>query len=68
MDWQHYWKAILAFAGAVASNAFADLLQSGQPWPANSGEWVRWTVSIVGTTYLVYRGPANQPKAVDAHG
>lgn len=62
MNWQHYWKAILTFVGAVATNAFADLLQSGQPWPATGGEWVRWAVSIIGTTYLVYRVP-NKPKA-----
>lgn len=63
MNWQHYWKAILAFAGAVTTNAFTDLLQSGQPWPVSGWEWLRWAVSIVGMTYLVYAGPANKPKA-----
>lgn len=66
MNWQHYWKAILAFIGAVATNAFTDLLQSSQPWPASGWEWLRWAVSIVGMTYLVYRGPANAPKAGEA--
>ena len=53
-NWQQYWKSILAFLVLVATNAATDLMQSGNPWPSNSGEWVRWGVSIVGGTLLVY--------------
>lgn len=60
-NWQHYWKAICAFAVLVATNAATDLTTSGTPWPATGGDWVRWAVSIVGGTLVVY-GKGNAPK------
>lgn len=54
-------KALLAFLGILVTNAFADL-QSGRPWPENGGEWLRWGLTIVGGTYLVYRIPNAKPK------
>ncbi|AYQ99977.1 hypothetical protein PBI_NEBKISS_36 [Mycobacterium phage Nebkiss] len=63
-NWQHYWKAIIAFLTLVATNAATDLMQSGNPWPSTGGEWARWGVSILGGTLLVY-GKSNAPKKTD---
>lgn len=63
-NWQHYWKSILAFAVLVATNAVADLTQSGAPWPASGGDWARWGVSIIGGTLVVY-GKGNAPKKAE---
>lgn len=52
-----YWKAILAFLGLLATNAATDLMQSGEPWPADGGEILRWLISIVAGTWLVYQVP-----------
>lgn len=64
-NWQHVWKAILAFLSLVATNAVADLTASGKPWPETGAEWLRWIVSVVGGTLLVY-GKANAPKSGQA--
>lgn len=65
-NWQHYWKAILAFLSLVATNAVTDLMQDGSPWPSTGGEWARWGVSILGGTLVVYgKGNAPKPMPVD---
>lgn len=61
MNWQHYWKSILAFAGLVATNASASLMQTGEPWPTDGGQWARWAVTTVAGTWLVYQ-KRNAPK------
>jgi uncharacterized membrane protein YeaQ/YmgE (transglycosylase-associated protein family) len=65
MNWQAYWKAILAFVGAFGTNVVVQLTQHAVPWPTNGGEWARFLVSVLGTTVLVAGGPSN--KAVGKH-
>ncbi|WPH57663.1 hypothetical protein [Mycobacterium phage WXIN] len=60
-NWQHHWKAILAFLTLVATNAATDLMQSGNPWPSNGGEWVRFAVSTVGGTLIVWSKRNKEP-------
>jgi len=60
-NWQHYWKAILAFFSLVATNAVADLSLSGVPWPEDPSEWGRWLVTVTAGTWLVYQ-KRNLPK------
>ncbi len=61
MNWQHYWKSILAFLSLVATNASADLTLSSEPWPQTGAEWLRWTITTLGGTWLVYQ-KGNAPK------
>jgi hypothetical protein len=50
-------KAILAFAGLLATNVAANLMNGGMPWPQNGGEWARFLVSTLGTTLIVWAAP-----------
>jgi hypothetical protein len=54
-DWRHYWKAILAFVGAVATNAAADWMAHGAPIPESVAAGVRWLLTIAASTWVVYR-------------
>lgn len=63
-NWQHYWKAILAFLSLVTTNVAAALVQSGQPWPTTAREWGVFGLTTVLGTWLVYQ-KRNGPKAVE---
>lgn len=65
MQWQAYWKGILAFGSTVALPAFVTWFQSGQPWPTTTSGWVLWAVTVFGVTGAVAGGPAN--KTVGKH-
>lgn len=65
MNWQGYWKAILAFLGTTVGNAVVTWVESGQPWPTNGAQWLQWAVTILGPTVFVSAGPAN--KTVGKH-
>jgi hypothetical protein len=60
MQWQGYWKAILAFVSTVVLPGVVMWVQSGQPWPTNAAAWVLWAVTVFGTTGSVAAGPANK--------
>lgn len=57
-----YMKAILAFVGLLVTNVYTELQTGDQPWPTTVAEWVRWVVTVVGGTAVVYFGPANKPQ------
>lgn len=65
MKWQAYWKAILTFLGTTGGNAVVTWIQSGQPWPTTSAQWLQWAVTIFGPLVVVAGGPAN--KTVGKH-
>lgn len=48
------YKAVLAFLGLVVTNAVADLMQDGHPFPTNWGDAARWLLTIVVATAGVY--------------
>lgn len=54
-------KSVLTFLGMVITNAAVDLMQSGKPWPETPADWLRWAVSILLVTWIVYQVP-NGPK------
>lgn len=55
MNWQHYWKSILAFVSLVITNVAVALVQSGQPWPSTVQEWAVFGVTTTLGTWLVYQ-------------
>lgn len=59
MQWQAYWKAILAFFSTVLVPGVVMWIQSGQPWPHDAAGWTLWAVTVLGTTGTVAAGPAN---------
>lgn len=61
MNWQHYWKAILAFLALLVTNVSTRLVANGEPLPQTGEEWVTFAATTVGGTWLVYR-KANAPK------
>lgn len=52
-----YAKTIFAFLALLVSNAVASLMQSGEPWPTDGGQWARWGLTIVLGTLGVYGIP-----------
>jgi hypothetical protein len=66
---KEYRKAILAFLGLLATNVAADVMGGGNEWwPATIGEGVRWAVTMLAGTWLVYRIPnAPQFQQVDGY-
>lgn len=61
MNWQHYWKSILAFLSLVVTNVAYALVQSGQAWPATGKEWAVFAATTVLGTWLVFQ-KSNAPK------
>lgn len=61
MNWQHYWKSILAFLSLLATNVATLWVTNGQPLPENGGEWVTFAVTTVGGTWLVFQ-TRNKPR------
>ena len=66
---KEYSKAILAFLGLLATNVAADIMGGGEEWwPATWQEGLRWAVTMLAGTWLVYRIPNTpQPKQIDKH-
>jgi hypothetical protein len=54
---QSYLKAVLAFLSLLATNVATNLTTNSEAWPTNVHEWVRWTVTIVLGTWLVWQVP-----------
>jgi hypothetical protein len=65
MNWQAYWKAILAFVSTVVLPGIVQWIQSGQPWPTSASGWTLWAVTVFGSTAAVAAGPQN--KTVGKH-
>ncbi|UXA19569.1 hypothetical protein [Mycobacterium sp. SMC-4] len=65
MNWQHYWKSILAFLSLVTTNVAVALVQSGQPWPETGQEWGVFALTTTLGTWLVFQ-KGNAPKRSDA--
>jgi hypothetical protein len=65
MNWQAYWKAILAFVSTVVLPGIVQWIQSGQPWPTSASGWTLWAVTVFGSTTVVAAGPQN--KTVGKH-
>lgn len=65
---KEYWKAILAFLGLLATNIATELMRGPEFWPTNWGSALRWAVTVIAGTWLVYRVPnATQPKQFSKH-
>lgn len=47
-------KAIVTFVGTLVTNAVADLMQDGHPFPTNWGDAARWLLSVTILTASVY--------------
>ena len=62
MNWQHYWKAILAFLSLLVTNVATRWVINGEPLPAAGRDWVAFAVTTIGGTWLVYQ-KANAPAA-----
>ena len=60
MNWQHYWKAILAFLSLLVTNVATRWVINGEPLPAAGRDWVAFAVTTIGGTWLVYQ-KANAP-------
>ena len=52
-----YVKSILAFLALVLTNVATQLTTTGTAWPTDGGEWVRFAVTTVLGTWLVYQVP-----------
>lgn len=52
-----YLKSILAFLTLVATNVATQLMTTGVPWPTSTGEWVRFAVTTVLGTWLIWQVP-----------
>jgi hypothetical protein len=61
MNWQHYWKTILAFLSLLATNIATRLVTMGEPLPESAGDWLTFIVTTVGGTWLVFQ-KSNAPK------
>ena len=61
MNWQHYWKAILALLSLLATNVATRWVVNAEPLPATSKDWVAFAITTIGGTWLVYT-KANAPK------
>ncbi len=62
MNWQQYWKAILAFLGLLVTNIAYALLDSSKPWPETPKAIGIFLLTTVLGTWLVYQ-KANKPPA-----
>lgn len=60
MNWQHYWKSIMAFLGAVLTNVATRLIINGEPWPTNVRDGLAFAGTTALSTWLVYQ-KANAP-------
>jgi hypothetical protein len=63
MNWQHYWKAIIAFLvpGAVVIGSAVTSGSDGGT-SITSAEWVTAVVAMIVTGGAVAAGPANAPE------
>ena len=64
MNWQHYWKSILAFLSLLATNVATLWVTQGQPLPGNGGEWAAFAVTTIGGTWLVFQ-KRNAPRVTE---
>lgn len=62
MNWQHYWKSILAFLSLLATNVATRLVTMGEPLPESGADWLTFIVTTVGGTWLVFQ-KTNAPKS-----
>lgn len=62
MNWQHYWKTILAFLSLLATNIATRLVTNGEPLPETASDWLAFGVTTVGGTWLVFQ-KGNAPKS-----
>ena len=60
MNWQQYWKAILAFSGLLVTNVATRWVVNAEPLPQTSKDWIAFAVTTIGGTWLVYQ-KANAP-------
>lgn len=56
-----YWKSILAFVSLFVTNVYTELQTGDEPWPTTASDWVRWVVTILAGTAVVYSVP-NKPQ------
>lgn len=61
MNWQHYWKSILAFLSLLITNVATIWVTNGTPLPHTSTEWVTFAVTTIGGTWLVFQ-KSNAPR------
>lgn len=54
MNFAAVWKAILAFVSLVVTNAIADWQAQGSPFPHSLGDVVRWVLTSLVGTVVVY--------------
>ena len=64
MNWQHYWKSILAFLALLATNVATRWVTNGEPLPETGKDWITFAITTVGGTWIVYR-KSNAPKSVE---
>lgn len=57
MKFSEITKTVVAFLGLLVTNAVASLMESGEPWPTNGGQWARWAISTIVGTLGVYGLP-----------
>lgn len=62
MNWQHYWKAILAFLALLVTNVATRWVTNSEPLPASGRDWIAFAITTIGGTWLVYQ-KANSPAA-----
>lgn len=55
MNWQHYWKSILAFLSLLATNVATRWVTNQEPLPETGKDWITFAVATIGGTWLVYR-------------
>lgn len=55
MNWQHYWKSILAFLSLLATNVATRWVTNQEPLPETGKDWITFAVTTIGGTWLVYR-------------
>lgn len=65
MNWQHYWKAIMAFVALLTTNIAYQLLDTSTPWPSTPKAWMVFLVTVALGTWLVYQ-KANAPADPDS--
>ena len=65
---KEYSKAILGFLALLATNMATDLMRGEEFWPSTPGEILRWAITSIAGTWLIYQIPnALQAKQVDRY-
>lgn len=65
--WKDYRKSILAFLGLLVTNVSTELMKNGTVVPTTVGDGLRWAITMIAGTWLVYQVPNDTSKQANKH-